>query len=49
MADVKKATADMKGGKELPAPVPARPRAGLVQFYRQVRSEVSKVTWPTWK
>ena len=49
MADVKKATADATGGKELPAPAPSRPRGGLVQFYRQVRSEVSKVTWPTWK
>ena len=48
MADVKKATADATGGKQLPAPAPAR-RGGLVQFYRQVRSEVSKVTWPTWK
>lgn len=26
---------------------PPRPRVGLVQFVRQVRQEVSKVTWPT--
>ena len=49
MADVKKVTADATGGKELPAPAPSRPRGGLVQFYKQVRSEISKVTWPTWK
>ena len=49
MADVKKATADATGGKGLPAPVPPRRSGGLIQFYREVRSEVSKVTWPTWK
>jgi len=49
MADVKKATSDATGGKELPAPAPRARSGGLFQFYRQVRSEVSKVTWPTWK
>jgi preprotein translocase subunit SecE len=50
MADAKKvATGTTTGGKELPAPAPARRRGGLVSFYREVRSEVSKVTWPTWK
>lgn len=25
-----------------------RPRVGPVQFVREVRTEVNKVTWPTW-
>jgi len=37
------------GGKELPASVPRVRRGGPLQFYREVRSEISKVTWPTWK
>ena len=48
MANGKKATMD-QAGKELPAPVPRARRGGPLQFYREVRSEMSKVTWPTWK
>jgi preprotein translocase subunit SecE len=48
MADVKKTTT-MDGGKELPSPAPRARRGGLVQFYRETRSEISKVTWPAWK
>jgi preprotein translocase subunit SecE len=40
--------ADETGGKDLPAPAPAR-RTGVVQFVEEVRRETSKVTWPTWK
>ena len=46
--DAKKATTVDSPGKELPAAPRAR-RGGPVQFYREVRSEISKVTWPTWK
>jgi len=38
-----------QAGKELPAPAPRARRGGPIQFYREVRSEISKVTWPTWK
>ena len=47
MAQATKKTAD-SAGKDLPAPAPARP-GGLVQFYRDVLRENSKVTWPSWK
>jgi len=49
MANGKKATTMDPAGKELPAPVPRARRGGPLQFYREVRSEMSKVTWPTWK
>ena len=49
MANGKKATTADQAGKELPAPVPRARRGGPLQFYREVRSELSKVTWPTWK
>ena len=45
MAQATKKTAD-SAGKDLPAP--AKP-GGLVQFYREVVRETSKVTWPSWK
>jgi preprotein translocase subunit SecE len=47
MADAKKtATADT--GKDLPAP-PRAKGGGVIQFFREVRREWDKVTWPTWK
>ena len=49
MTNGKKATTMDQAGKELPAPVPRARRGGPLQFYREVRSELSKVTWPTWK
>ncbi|MFL5238921.1 MAG: preprotein translocase subunit SecE [Rhizomicrobium sp.] len=33
-------------GKDLPAPVR---KGGPLQFVSEVRREVSKVTWPSWK
>jgi preprotein translocase subunit SecE len=48
MADAKKtATAD-NAGKELPAPARA-PRGNIFTFFRDVRREAGKVTWPSWK
>jgi len=47
MADAKK-TATAETGKDLPAP-PRAKRGGLIQFFREVRREWDKVTWPTWK
>ena len=47
MAQATKKTAD-GAGKDLPIPAPARP-GGVVQFYRDVLRETSKVTWPSWK
>jgi preprotein translocase subunit SecE len=44
MADVTKKT-DVEDGE---APV-ARRRVSPLQFYQEVRREMSKVTWPTWK
>jgi preprotein translocase subunit SecE len=35
------------GGKDLPAS--AKRDGGLFQFFSQVRREISKVTWPSWK
>ena len=49
MANGKKMTTVDQAGKELPAPAPRARRGGLIQFFREVRSELSKVTWPTWK
>jgi len=34
--------------KDVPATTGGR-RTGPVQFFQEVRREVSKVTWPTWK
>jgi preprotein translocase subunit SecE len=48
MADAKKTTVE-QAGKELPAPALRARRGGPLQFFREVRSETSKVTWPTWK
>jgi len=28
---------------------PVKKRTNLAQFFREVRQEVRKVTWPTWK
>ena len=44
MADVIKKT-DVEDGE---APV-ARRRVSPVQFFQEVRREMSKVTWPSWK
>ncbi len=35
-------------GKELSAPAPRASR-GVFQFFREVRREGSKVTWPSWR
>jgi preprotein translocase subunit SecE len=48
MANGKKATTVDQAGKELPAPAPRARRGGPLQFFREVRSEILKVTWPTW-
>ena len=45
MVQATKKTAD-SAAKDLPAP--AR-QGGVVQFYREVVRETSKVTWPSWK
>ena len=34
--------------EEAEAPVPAR-RGGAIEFVQQVRREMKKVTWPSWK
>ena len=36
------------GGGDADAPPPAR-RVGPVEFFQQVRREMKKVTWPSWK
>ncbi len=46
MADATKKTADA-AGKDLPAPV--RRRTNPLAFFGEVRREMSKVTWPSWK
>jgi len=46
MAEATKKTAE-GAGKELPAP--ARRRASWLQFFGEVRREISKVTWPSCK
>ena len=48
MADAKNRTAD-GSGKDLPEAAPARRRTNPLQFFGEVRREISKVTWPTWK
>jgi preprotein translocase subunit SecE len=45
MADATKRTAD-GAGKDLPAPVRRR---NPLAFFGEVRREMSKVTWPSWK
>jgi preprotein translocase subunit SecE len=47
MADAKNRTADA-AGKDLPEVAPVRRRSPL-QFFGEVRREMSKVTWPTWR
>ena len=47
MAQATKKTAD-SAAKDLPAPTPAK-SGGMVQFYRDIVRETSKVTWPSWK
>lgn len=47
MAQATKKTAD-NAAKDLPAPASSR-SGGMVQFYRDVVRETSKVTWPSWK
>lgn len=47
MAQATKKTAD-NAAKDVPAPPPAK-SGGMVQFYRDVVRETSKVTWPSWK
>ena len=44
MADVTKKT-DVEDGEALVA----RRRVSPVQFFQEVRREMSKVTWPSWK
>jgi preprotein translocase subunit SecE len=44
MADVTKKTADTGAAAPL-----TRRRVGPLQFLAEVRREMSKVTWPTWK
>ena len=45
MAEVTKKTTDT--GDDGGAP-PAR-RVGVIEFFQQVRREMKKVTWPSWK
>lgn len=45
MAEVTKKTSDAGGDDSAP---PAR-RVGVVEFFQQVRREMKKVTWPSWK
>ena len=47
MADQKKKKPAESATKTLPAP-PVK-RTGPVQFFQEVRREVSKVTWPTFR
>jgi preprotein translocase subunit SecE len=44
MADVTKRTDDAEG-----AEAPAARRTSPVEFFKQVRREAKKVTWPSWK
>jgi preprotein translocase subunit SecE len=46
MAELTKRPTDM-GDADAPPP-PAR-RVGPVEFFQQVRREMKKVTWPSWK
>jgi preprotein translocase subunit SecE len=45
MAEVIKKTSDAGGDDSAP---PVR-RVGLIEFFQQVRREMKKVTWPSWK
>ena len=45
MNDATRKTAD-PAGKDLPTPIR---KGGLIQLIQEVRREMSKVTWPTWK
>ncbi len=47
MAEATKKTAD-SAGKDVPAAVTVK-RTGVIQFFREVQRETSKVTWPSWK
>ena len=47
MADQKKKKAAEGAAKDVPAP--AVKRTGPIQFVQEVRREVSKVTWPTFR
>lgn len=47
MAEATKKTAD-SAGKDVPATVAVK-RTGVIQFFREVQRETSKVTWPSWK
>jgi preprotein translocase subunit SecE len=31
------------------APAPSKKRTSIVQFYREVRVETRKISWPSWK
>jgi preprotein translocase subunit SecE len=49
VADVKKKKpADKKAAEDTTPAAPAT-RASLIQFFREVRRETSKVTWPTFR
>ena len=45
MAEVTKKTTDTGDDGGVP---PAR-RVGVIEFFQQVRREMKKVTWPSWK
>ena len=45
MAELTKKTG---GGADAEASVPTR-RVGPIEFFQQVRREMKKVTWPSWK
>ncbi len=47
MAEPKKKKPAENASKDVPAD--AAKRTGVVQFFREVRRETSKVTWPSWK
>ncbi len=44
MAELTKKTSD--AGEDSPPP---KRRVGVIEFFQQVRREMKKVTWPTWK
>jgi preprotein translocase subunit SecE len=46
MAEVTKKTSDAGGDDSAP---PRVARVGMVEFFQQVRREMKKVTWPSWK
>ena len=48
MAQATKKTAD-RAAKDMTAVAPPARSGGIVQFYREVVRETSKVTWPSWK